>query len=702
MKDKARRLLLELKNVPLLGQVPSTDAYYAHLLTTNDVYYEPVSGATDSAFAAFEKFSKNWVADIENEPLFIKHRDSLVGAGLWKIETVQTGEYSYPNEWRSIPKLERPTTAERVKPLVPTGSGLDNFLVDKSKQIIDMDVSRIEWRTRRGPKLVNWQRSGKSFVIPSGDVSFKESILPIQKLLKHVMKHDPGVLPTFKIVNSEKFRNKTIADILGLPREVENALTGNSPIIMYHGTSVKKWKKIKKVGLQPGHFNNTYVDLVPNYSDQNVYLTFSHSVAENYATRQSVDDGGDAIVLKVIVPDPTKLRTDEDNAESITLSKEYTKRVFDPETDRTSSITFSRISLRLLFAILSDKKYQSSLPTTAYDVVLPKEFEELKRDALNSLQSQTKNSLKRGTIAYHGWIPPKFISPSLQYKRQTFQTPEKKGGPGQAEYNSIRRDVLANAKRTDESILRGYIKTILLEKRAAPEASADDIYGEYLFGAPTDSRSTDTVLRIFRDDVDPPEPNTYAEYRLMQALKNWFKGDRESVDAEMISLLNQLRQQGKYSTVLEPPSGYAYRLLSIKADKWKPLQSGDALNRLGKGEFVAVEGGQLKQKRGQLVSSWTIDKKMFVNSLRRFRSLLLRGHDTFVICAADVDANRNNFLFNPKYTRKLAGSYDWQEEILQTGPINVSASYFGSIYDQAGFTVHEEKDVLRNLEDMLP
>lgn len=53
----------------------------------------------------------------------------------------------------------------------------------------------------------------------------------------------------------------------------------------------------------------------------------------------------------------------------------------------------------------------------------------------------------------------------MTYTKTPFKTGEQKGGPGDEEYTSIRKDVLNKAQRYDESLIRQFAKILFSERR---------------------------------------------------------------------------------------------------------------------------------------------------------------------------------------------------------------------------------------------
>ena len=122
-------------------------------------------------------------------------------------------------------------------------------------------------------------------------------------------------------------------------------------LIMWHGSSEGRWEMIQHKGLQPGKTGEAYVDLIPGYSEHNVYVATTPKGAQYYAKRQAKKDGSKPVVLKVQIPNPRKLIADD--------------RYAHHSTDKSVGKSIDRI----------------------------------------------KTSIKEmGELGYNGWIPPKLIT----------------------------------------------------------------------------------------------------------------------------------------------------------------------------------------------------------------------------------------------------------------------------------------------------
>lgn len=131
----------------------------------------------------------------------------------------------------------------------------------------------------------------------------------LQDLLRFLMRY--GVGTNFKVKGVPSHVDKTVDRILAQSDPTSKILSGGAPI-MYHGTSQKRWEEIQKHGLRPGKTGKVYIDLVPGYSEYNVYLTTNPKTADFYAKRQAKKDGDNqGVILQVTVPDPARLLSDD-------------------------------------------------------------------------------------------------------------------------------------------------------------------------------------------------------------------------------------------------------------------------------------------------------------------------------------------------------------------------------------------------------
>lgn len=132
----------------------------------------------------------------------------------------------------------------------------------------------------------------------------------LKKVLTDLSRY--GVTGDFRIGGVPKHIAKTVSQVMSQRDAGTDILAGRSDITLYHGTSASRLPDIMRRGLEPGHTGRVYNDLVPGYSDRNVYLALTEKTAEFYGKRQAKNDGDDTyVILTVRVPDPAKLLSDD-------------------------------------------------------------------------------------------------------------------------------------------------------------------------------------------------------------------------------------------------------------------------------------------------------------------------------------------------------------------------------------------------------
>jgi hypothetical protein len=103
---------------------------------------------------------------------------------------------------------------------------------------------------------------------------------------------------------------KTVGQALQMRDYVQKTLQDRN-LVMWHGTSEARWEIIQNKGLHPGNTGEAYVDLVPGYSEHNIYLAHTPKAAQFYAKRQAKKDNSTGVVLEIQVPDPNKIVADD-------------------------------------------------------------------------------------------------------------------------------------------------------------------------------------------------------------------------------------------------------------------------------------------------------------------------------------------------------------------------------------------------------
>lgn len=178
----------------------------------------------------------------------------------------------------------------------------------------------------------------------------------IKAAFKNLLKY--GVTEDFKLKGvPSPFNGMKIADFLKYEDPVSQ-LDKREGAVFYHGTSKKRWDEaISKKGLRPGlNGNEAYIDLIPGYSEHNVYLASNAKTAEFYGKRQAEKDGDTHyVVIEVQVPDSAKLLPDD----------YFAKRPGAPNTSREAikgglrelgSVAYKGVILPKFLRALSTKK----------------------------------------------------------------------------------------------------------------------------------------------------------------------------------------------------------------------------------------------------------------------------------------------------------------------------------------------------------
>lgn len=214
--------------------------------------------------------------------------------------------------------------------------------------------------------------------------------------------------------------------------------------------------------------------------------------------------------------------------------------------------------------------------------------------------------------------------------------------------------------------LKSYIHSVLRE------FDAKDIAGEELFG---DSRGK-------------AEPDSRPhEKELDRDIKAWYGGHLPSLTSDDINLLQKLKSSGEYDDVLAPPSGMAYRFMNMA---WANAKSRFSLTRLdetngGDGDIVieiwSIAPFKLNLKRKNRghwktnvnAASWTVDPDV-LRQISNDWGRLLKPYSKKLDCLAFFKApiTDQSFLFNPDEMGSLAGRYEYQKEVIQIAPVQVS------------------------------
>ncbi len=665
LRQFARQILLELRDAGGAGP-PRAAKYFARPTGTGHVlyytvgrgggpkaipgtpgqYYQPtyVEGAADHGSDSFSL-----------SPEGLEALEGLVDMGLYqkKEQEVESPNIAFKyrkdapkgspaSKWKR--KSDVPATKTVYEPINPE---FEFLLVDTRAKLVSLDSSWSERRPRRGgggPGGGSGSGRGGSYVMPSGDVGFVGATLGLQKLLKHLMGVDPRVAADYKVVSpDDKFRGKTIGDVAGAKRTTDVALgTAPGPLIAYHGTSVKRWPAIEKGGMKPGKFETPYSDQIPGYSEGNLYFTTDPHTAENYATRAAIWDKSTPLILKVEIPDFTRIVPDEDTMSWVKLSRPYTLTDSGGDTETLDDELHMSQAMRLVQQGGTEVKADS-------------EFVALRREIEGQINSYLTKSVGSGLFAYRGPILPKFIRRWKEYPKKAYPKSVDTGEGGRDDdYERTRQEVLGKVKRYDEAALRRLVRMTLLE------AESVGPFGEYLFGQDRGKPSRKN-----------PEEDTLDEDELQDDLMQHYHGEMGQL-TKWIDQLVDLEKQGFYTDVLSPPAGaqHAYRMMNnVKLENMAKIL-GYMPEGYEAGQMYEVSAGTFTPLPGRDHYSWTTDFGTFRKILKdwgRFTSYNLRGVEFLVFLRAPIA--ENSFLMNPRETKKLAGEYAYQSEVISVGPI---------------------------------
>lgn len=250
----------------------------------------------------------------------------------------------------------------------------NRVIVNHHTKTVSVDTDLVDQERSRRP--------GKSDKTSYTILNVKEPNNAERKIIVALTRVDPAIMD-FSVEST----NQTVRQFIARKdTPVEQWSKGHDVMTFYHGTSVSNYRKIQKEGLRPGHGDSSYSDLIPGYSDLNVYLSTTKEGAANYASRSSIYNRSDAAILKVTVRDTSKFVPDEDNLN-------WLSRSGHPQAKA------------LMAEIGSDVHFQHNWRDKPYAGRLMAIF-----------LSMVKKSLAGETIAYRGIIPRKDIQLLLTYK----------------------------------------------------------------------------------------------------------------------------------------------------------------------------------------------------------------------------------------------------------------------------------------------
>lgn len=213
-------------------------------------------------------------------------------------------------------------------------------LLDTKTETLNLDVTKYDAsRDRRANIKVNAVTSSrdakKAYPILGASVKEFKDTTALVKIMKELIRKKP-VYAGYTVIGDDRVHGQTVSAIAAnknIPGTFNKLFDPRATeIIVYHGTSQERATDILKNGLRTGARSETYADLVQNYSASNVYLAFSPGEAANYATREAINDGSNAVILKVRIPAMKfgNLRPDEDSMHWMkeTVSRSFIKQLY--------------------------------------------------------------------------------------------------------------------------------------------------------------------------------------------------------------------------------------------------------------------------------------------------------------------------------------------------------------------------------------
>jgi len=245
-------------------------------------------------------------------------------------------------------------------------------------------------------------------------------------------------------------------------------------------------------------------------------------------------------------------------------------------------------------------------------------------------------------------------------------------------------------------------------------------YGQYLFG----------------DIRGKGEPDTEKEKEISKTISNFYAGQLYDFSEEFRDKLKHLRSLGIYNDVLEPPSGLAYRWVTLPASMTQGFKGQEIKVDFLPAEYLKETFDALQMKvyaisagrqyigkssgtttmRG-VADSWTMNPEaiemMWADMNESFsinselivhkpnQSGVAHNKNSVMFAVANVDQNRNSFIFNHNEMAPYAKKFDvsYQDEVMQIAPVKLSGGIIIDILvnpsDQK--LPYETVDALRNI-----
>jgi hypothetical protein len=195
-----------------------------------------------------------------------------------------------------------------------------------------------------------------------------------------------------------------------------------------------------------------------------------------------------------------------------------------------------------------------------------------------------------------------------------------------------------------------------------PEAKPDDIFGQYLF-----PRN--------RQELKVSEPDTEPEWKLRDALKNYYENNSKlQVQAMVPDVLKQI-EAGNYQALLAPPDAVVYRGLNVQKSMLDKIlvkygyKTIDQYRKLGKAKtYMAIDIPGKLRPTTSLIQGWTLSMGVAMN----FSTTGDRGPNrTPVIFVARTNAEGNQFFGNPVLTKTISPAVANEQEVLSYGNVEI-------------------------------
>ena len=209
-----------------------------------------------------------------------------------------------------------------------------------------------------------------------------------------------------------------------------------------------------------------------------------------------------------------------------------------------------------------------------------------------------------------------------------------------------------------------------LFKEQTPEASEDEVFGQYLFADPK--------YKLRKDKVQ--EPDTAEEEYFKDALSSYYLGNEKVQISDVAGNVKDLQDQGSYSKYINPPDEMVYRTVAFSATKVPTdflsamKMSIDDFKKLPKNKILQGKPGILNPKPNDFdIQGWTLQP----NVLTHFMEPGMIN----VVFVSDASDSGNFFFMNPdglKKTFKSQGTFETldENETISYGPVKYGTCFF--------------------------